>query len=538
MKIYIKKHFKLILIVAIVLFGIGVWFLAKEIQANILPIASEELTVIYCEIDKPVCDYTGEPIENEIHRIVFEDTEGNRIVAYQEDFQIVSYQNNLEIGQADIEVSVTGYQDTILMKMVYRIQPARTEKPQIVSATREQIEISWNEVPGADGYLLYKSKDQGQSYMPIKEVKKGESLSYQDTSIALNEAYLYYVRTYANQDIELLFGEPSETVKVYTPLDNPVITGVHNAAYNSLRLEWAHVNGAAGYQVYRCEQKDGEYTLLTEIADGMVSSYTDGTCECGKPYYYYIKVCQKTDSETIYGEASPVASGKTTPGKVSMRGTTTNQETAVTLTWKKVNGAQGYEVFKDGNLVAKLENADTLIWSESNLSKDTEASYKVRAYCIFNNEIIYGSFSGTFEKEVVIVTNYSAVVSGDLSSVTQYQGVPYVGGGTSPRGWDCSGFTQWVMKNYFGVQIPKPAAQQGRGGKTVSVSDRSSWKPGDILCYTKGKGSKTVTHVALYLGNGKMMHALSEKHDTLIQDVDFYETWDSKTRLYTVKRYF
>ncbi len=538
MKIYIKKYFKLILVAAIVLFGIGVWFLIRKVQADILPVASEELTLIYCEIDKPVCDYTGESIENEIHRIVFEDTEGNRIVVYQEDFQIVSYQNNSEIGQADIEVSVNGYKNTILMKKVYRIQPARTEKPQVVNATREQIEISWNEVSGADGYLLYKSKDQGQSFMPVKEVKKGETLSYQDTSVALNETYLYYVRTYMNQDIELLFSEPSEATKVYTPLDNPIITGVYNAAYNSLRLEWAHVNGSAGYQVYRCEQQEGEYTLLTEIADGMVTSYTDGICECGKPYYYYIKVCQKADDETIYGEASPVVSGKTTPEKVSLRGMTMNQETSVTLTWKKVNGAQGYEVFKDGNLVAKLENADTLTWSESNLSKDTEASYKVHAYCIFNNEIIYGSFSGTFEKEVVVETNYSAIVSGDLSGVTQYQGVPYVGGGTSPKGWDCSGFTQWVMKNYFGVHIPKSAAQQGAGGKTVSVSDRSSWQPGDILCYTKGKGSTTVTHVALYLGNGKMMHALSTKYDTLIQDVDFYETWDSKTRLYTVKRYF
>lgn len=80
--------------------------------------------------------------------------------------------------------------------------------------------------------------------------------------------------------------------------------------------------------------------------------------------------------------------------------------------------------------------------------------------------------------------------------------------------------------------------EQGRGGKTISVSDRASWQPGDIICYTYGKGNKTVRHVALYLGNGKMIHALSEKHGTIVHDVDFYEKWDTKTNLYTVKRYY
>ena len=71
------------------------------------------------------------------------------------------------------------------------------------------------------------------------------------------------------------------------------------------------------------------------------------------------------------------------------------------MTWKKVNGAQGYEVYKDGNLVAKLENPDTLTWSETGLSKDVEVSYKVRAYCLYNNEVIYGSYSSDFVKEVI-----------------------------------------------------------------------------------------------------------------------------------------
>lgn len=411
-------------------------------------------------------------------------------------------------------------------------------KPRITNSTRTFNDLMWDEVPGADGYLLCKSKDNGNSYMPIKDAKSGKALVYTDKDVALNEVYLYYVKAYKQLDTGFVFGEPSDVIKIYTPLDDPTITGVKNASYNTLRVEWAVVDGAAGYQVYRSEKQDGEYVLLAEVPDGTTALYSDTTCECGKIYYYYIKACQKTDTEMFYGDPSEVVDGKTTPEKVSLRGNTSDNETKVNLTWKKVNGAQGYEVYKDNNFVAKIDNPDTLTWSEAGLSKDVETSYKVRAYCVYNDKMIYGNFSAKFVKEVIVITNYSAIVSGDLSSVMQYQGVPYVDGGTTPKGWDCSGFTQWVMKNYYGVTIDKSAAAQGRGGKTISVSDRASWQPGDILCYTYGKNSKTVRHVALYLGNGKMIHALSKKHDTLIQDVDFYETWDPKTRLYTVKRYY
>lgn len=538
MKAYIKENFKLILAITVMLFASCALIVSNEIRAQILPVASEELTVIYCEIDKEVCEYTGNPIKNDIHRIVFDDQEGNHIVKYRDDFKIIDYIDNVEIGQADIEISINGYQDTIIIEDAFTIQPPKGIKPQITNATRTFTDLMWEEVIGADGYLLYKSKDNGQSYMPIKDAKSGKALVYTDKDVALNEVYLYYVRAYKQLETGYVFGESSEPIKIYTPLDNPTITEVKNAAHRTLRVEWAIVEGAAGYQVYRSDKQDGEYTLLAEIADGMAMSYDDATCECGKPYYYYIKACQQTDTETLWGEASAIVSGRTTPEKVSLRGATSEKETKVTLTWKKVNGAQGYEVFKDGNLVAKLENPDTLTWSETGLSKDVEVSYKVRAYCLYNNEVVYGIDSANFVKEVIVITNYSAIVSGDLSSVLQYQGVPYIGGGTSPRGWDCSGFTQWVMKNYYGVNIPKSAAEQGRGGKTISVSDRASWQPGDIICYTYGKGNKTVRHVALYLGNGKMIHALSEKHDTIVHDVDFYEKWDTKTNLYTVKRYY
>lgn len=116
----------------------------------------------------------------------------------------------------------------------------------------------------------------------------------------------------------------------------------------------------------------------------------------------------------------------------------------------------------------------------------------------------------------------------------KYIYTPYRWGGTSPSGWDCSGFTQWSLR-YLGVNIPRTAAMQSQGGQAINPFDMEQWKPGDIICYANNSG--TVSHAALYLGNGELMHALNTRWGTFIQDVDYYEWWDVVTHRVTVRRY-
>lgn len=87
----------------------------------------------------------------------------------------------------------------------------------------------------------------------------------------------------------------------------------------------------------------------------------------------------------------------------------------------------------------------------------------------------------------------------------QFVGNPYVWGGTSlTKGADCSGFTLSIYKKY-GVSLPHHAASQAQMGTKV---DYSSAQPGDLVFYAK---NGRINHVAIYIGNGQVIHASSPK---------------------------
>ncbi len=108
----------------------------------------------------------------------------------------------------------------------------------------------------------------------------------------------------------------------------------------------------------------------------------------------------------------------------------------------------------------------------------------------------------------------------------QFVGNPYRWGGTSlTNGADCSGFTMSVYAKY-GVSLPHSSKSQAHCGSSVSLSEV---QPGDLIFY----GGKSIHHVAMYIGNGQVVHAQSKKTGIVITSM-YYNTPTKAVRVLAV----
>lgn len=137
--------------------------------------------------------------------------------------------------------------------------------------------------------------------------------------------------------------------------------------------------------------------------------------------------------------------------------------------------------------------------------------------------------SNSTSKTFKIVVNKRSV--GDTVSSIAYSlvGSPYIMGANGPYGFDCSGFVQYVYSR-LGIYISRSSSTQLYDGVAVSYSDIL---PGDIINW--GYSDGTSTHSALYVGNGKMIHAANTSMGVIISDVGYWLS-ASGTQIIGVRR--
>lgn len=115
--------------------------------------------------------------------------------------------------------------------------------------------------------------------------------------------------------------------------------------------------------------------------------------------------------------------------------------------------------------------------------------------------------SRSFDRASISVPTAPASATGQALAdyALQFQGYPYVAGGNTPSGWDCSGFVQWVFAQ-FGVSLPHySGAQMSVGTAVGSIAEAA---PGDIIVNTQ--------HAAIYIGNGMVINALNPAQGTQV----------------------
>jgi cell wall-associated NlpC family hydrolase len=112
-----------------------------------------------------------------------------------------------------------------------------------------------------------------------------------------------------------------------------------------------------------------------------------------------------------------------------------------------------------------------------------------------------------------------APAGGTRSEIVEYAktflGTPYRNGGTTRAGVDCSGLVTNVYR-HFSVTLPRMSLGQSRAGEPVTLS---SVQPGDLVFF-KTTSSKPVSHVGIYIGNGRFIHASTSARSVRIDELD------------------
>ena len=104
-------------------------------------------------------------------------------------------------------------------------------------------------------------------------------------------------------------------------------------------------------------------------------------------------------------------------------------------------------------------------------------------------------------------------------SAMNFIGVPYRRGGSSVEtGFDCSGFTRYVFENSLGLVLPRQADQQAKAAGFVAVK-REDLQPGDLVFFNTMK--RTFSHVGIYIGDNRFIHAPSRGKDVRTDDLGF-----------------
>ena len=197
-----------------------------------------------------------------------------------------------------------------------------------------KVVLSWGKVSGAAKYEIYRSTSKTGTY---SRQSTTTSTTYTNTSAEVGIQYYYKVRavakdgSYAN----------SKIVSRTCDLPRPVVTAGNSPSSGYPKLTWEAVEGAVSYKIYRSTSKTGTYSLTKTTTS---TTYTNTTAKVGTQYYYKVRaVAEKSAANSAY---SVIKSRTCDLPRPVVTATNTESTGYPRLTWKAVDGAVSYKVYR------------------------------------------------------------------------------------------------------------------------------------------------------------------------------------------------
>ena len=310
--------------------------------------------------------------------------------------QLISYNSNLR--ETDDSDWIHTQSDDCYFSVVIPLPSAPMVKIGN-SATSGKPLLTWDAVPGADSYNVYRAVSGEGAYTKINSTT---ATSYVNTGAKDGVTY-YYKITAVNSSGE---GEYSNVVSgkvVVTPKPAAPVVKIGNSATSGKpMLTWNAVPGATSYKVYRATSQNGTYSLLGTVT---ATNYTNTGAKAGTIYWYKVKAVNSA-GESPY---SNIVSGQATVTTLTLGHSSTSGKPQ--LTWKAVSGAASYKVYRatsKNGAYSVINTTKALTYTNTGAALGTTYYYKVEALNAAGKSM---GFSAIVEGKVapVLAVGYSSV---------------------------------------------------------------------------------------------------------------------------------
>ena len=286
-----------------------------------------------------------------------------------------------------------------------------------VSNGSNQIEVNWGAVSGAYGYRIKRSTSKNGTYKVVATLKGKNNTTYQDKKLKTAKTYYYKIETINKVNGKKGYSGNSAAVSAKT-LKTTSITAVKATGSTSVRLEWKAVDGASGYQIYRSTSKDSGYKKVGQVKGKNTKKYEDKTLEAGKTYYYQVRAYKSNSAKNGVASFSKAQKAWTIK-QVVFSQITSDSKNQVTLGWKKVSKAQGYDIYRSDESnsgfekIASISSGSTLTYTDKGVKSGNTYYYKIAATYKIKGSAGRGSYSKVTEVAVLKQGSIYSITLGD-----------------------------------------------------------------------------------------------------------------------------
>lgn len=261
-----------------------------------------------------------------------------------------------------------------------------TDAPKLLSATSadyDTINVKWQEVKGATGYKVYRKKAGEKDFTALGVVK---GTTYKDNSAQVGQEYYYTVRAYVGETSNLGSFDKNGIKGVALP-KKPTLKTAESVDFNAIKVTWKKVDGASGYYVYRKADGEKHFKQIAEVNGNKTFTSTDLSATTGVKYQYTVRAYRNRNGKPYAGlyDSKGVTATACTKAPTIKSGVSTVSD-KLKLTWSKVNGATGYNVYrklendKNYKLIKTINGNGNVEFTDSGLKCGVKYYYRVNGF--------------------------------------------------------------------------------------------------------------------------------------------------------------